>query len=72
MAVIIKDSYTPSFNLDLQDWKTIERNAQASIDEHRVSIVISEILLLNAEKHIKLLKGDTLKEEQAKMTNGVD
>jgi hypothetical protein len=51
--------------LDLMDWKSIERNATASINEHNVGMVISQILLDNAKKHIKLLHGKTLEEEEA-------
>jgi hypothetical protein len=53
--------------LDLMDWKGIERNAQSSINDHSVSLVVSEILLHNAKKEIKRLGGKTLEEEEAEL-----
>ena len=53
--------------LDLMDWKQIERTASAQINENKINIVISEILLWNAKKEIKALGGKTLEEEEAEI-----
>jgi hypothetical protein len=53
--------------LDLMDWKTIERNSIASINDHKISITISEILLISAKKEIKRLGGKTQEEEEKEL-----
>ena len=55
--------------LDLMDWKTIERNATATINDHKIGIVISEVLLREAVINIKKLHGKTLQEEEKDLKN---
>jgi hypothetical protein len=56
-----------NMELDLMDWKSIERNAVATINDHKISIKISEILLREAKSHVKQLGGKTLEEEEAEI-----
>lgn len=56
-----------SDKLDLMDWKSVERNAKVTIQEHKVSMRISEILLAHAIKEIHALKGKTLDEEEEEL-----
>jgi CRISPR-associated protein Cas8b1/Cst1 subtype I-B len=51
--------------MDLMDWKNVERNAVASINEHHVGMTISQILLDKALIEIKRLGGKTQEEEEA-------
>ncbi len=64
---IIKEADQMSSKLDLMDWKNVERNATATMTDNKISLVISEILLKQAQKEIKALGGKTLEEEDAEI-----
>ena len=55
-----------SFKLELMDWKAIESNSQNALNDGRISMVVAEVLLTNARKHIKMLGGETNEEIDAK------
>ena len=49
--------------MELMDWKNVERGAIQQLSDSLVQRTIAEILLKEAEKNIKLLKGLTAAEE---------
>lgn len=50
--------------LDLMNWKNIERNAEALIEQGNVQIEVNKILRDQAKKAIKKLGGKTSEEEE--------
>ena len=50
--------------LDLMDWKTVERSSEQAIRNANVTIALDSIMLRHAKREIKRLGGKTSEEEK--------
>lgn len=52
-----------AIELDLKDWKDVERGCMNAIEDAKKALILNDIMLQNAIVNIKKLNGKTAKEE---------